>query len=86
MIATSLTPPDARGLPFGRWTLDRLAVYLIEDWEMAIKRRRIGELLPAEGLRGRTQETWSGERVDPALAETRKRSSPSTPTRPPAVS
>jgi len=61
-------------------------VYLIEDREFAIKRSRIGELLPAEGLRWRTQETWFGARVDPAFAETRGRSSPSTPTRPPDVS
>ncbi len=78
MIATSLIPPDAVGLPFGSWTLDRLAAYLQEERGMAIKRSRIGELLPAEGLRGRTQEAWSGERVDPAFAETRGRSSPST--------
>ena len=78
VIATSLIPPDAVGLPFGSWTLDRLAAYLQEERGMAIKRSRIGELLPAEGLRGRTQEAWSGERVDPAFAETRGRSSPST--------
>jgi len=69
VIATSLTPPDDLGLPFGSWTLDRLAAYLHEEQGIAIKRSRIGELLHAEGLRWRTQETWFGERVDPAFAE-----------------
>jgi transposase len=78
VIATSLTPPDDLGLPFGSWTLDRLAAYLHEERGIAIKRSRIGEILQAEGLRWRTQETWFGERVDPAFAEKRGRSSPST--------
>ena len=81
VIATSLTPPDDLGLPFASWTLDRLAAYLDEDRGIPIKRSRIGELLQAEGLRWRTQETWFGERVDPAFAEKRGRSSPSTRTR-----
>ncbi len=78
VIATSLTPPDDLGLRFGSWTLDRLAAYLHEVAGIAIKRSRIGELLQAEGLRWRTQETWFGARVDPAFAEKRGRSSPST--------
>ena len=69
VIATSLTPPDDLDLPFGSWTLDRLAAYLHEVAGIAIKRSRIGELLQAEGLRWRTQETWFGARVDPAFAE-----------------
>ena len=86
VIATSLTSPDDLGLPFGSWTLDRLAAYLNEEQGIAIKRSRIGEILQAEGLRWRTQETWFGERVDPAFAEKRGRSSPCTPHRQPAVS
>ena len=86
VIAASLTKPDDLGLPFGNWTLDRLAAYLYEVKGIAIKRSRIGEILHAEGLRWRTQETWFGERVDPAFAEKRGRSSRSTPTRPPTVS
>ncbi len=78
VVATSLTPPDDLGLPFASWTLDRLAAYLHEVKGIAIKRSRIGELLQAEGLRWRTQETWFGERVDPAFAEKRGRSSPAT--------
>jgi transposase len=82
VVAASLTKPDDLGLPFGSWTLDRLAAYLLEVKGIAIKRSRIGELLHAEGLRWRTQETWFGERVDPAFAEKRGPSSPSTRSRP----
>jgi transposase len=76
VVATSLTPPQDLGLPFGSWTLDRLVAYLQEEHGIAMRRSRMGELLHAEGLRWRTQETWFGERVDPAFAETRGRSSP----------
>jgi transposase len=71
VIATSLTKPQALGLPFASWTLDRLATYLQEVKGIPIKRSRIDELLLREGLRWRTQETWFGERVDPAFAEKR---------------
>ena len=86
VIAASLTKPDDLGLPFGSWTLDRLAAYLHEVKGIAIKRSRIGELLQAEGLRWRTQETWFGDRPDPAFAEKRGRSSPSTTPHRPGVS
>jgi transposase len=66
------------GLPFGCWTLDRLEAYLNETKGLPIKRSRIGEILVAEGLRWRQQETWFGERPDPAFAEKRGRSSAST--------
>lgn len=64
VIATSLLDPTTLGQPFASWTLDRLAVYLNEERGIPIKRSRIGELLQAEGLRWRQQETWFGERVD----------------------
>ncbi len=86
VIATALTNPADLGLPFGSWTLDRLAAYLQEQRGIAMKRSRIDEILIAEGLRWRTQETWFGERVDPAFAEKRGRSSRSTRTRLQAVS
>jgi len=79
VIALSLTDPRSLGLPFASWTLDRLAAYLQEQQGIAIKRTRIDELLLAEGLRWRSQETWFGERVDPAFAEKRGPSSRSTP-------
>jgi transposase len=71
LIAASLTKPDDLGLPFGSWTLDRLATYLHERKGITMKRSRIGEILQAEGLRWRQQETWFGERPDPAFAEKR---------------
>ena len=79
VIATSLTPPEQLGLPFASWTLDRLAAYLHEHKAMAIKRSRIADLLIAEGLRWRTQETWFGERVDPEFAQKRGASKNSIP-------
>jgi transposase len=71
VIATALTPPEQLGLPFASWTLDRLEAYLNEQKAIAIKRSRIDDLLIAEGLRWRTQETWFGERVDPEFAQKR---------------
>jgi transposase len=81
VVAVSLLKPDSLGLPFGCWTLDRLEAYLNEERKLPIKRSRINELLLAEGLRWRTDETWFGERVDPKFAEKRGPSSPSTPPR-----
>jgi transposase len=77
VIALSLTAPETLGLPFACWTLDRLAAYLNEVRGLPIKRTRIDELLVAEGLRWRQQETWFGERVDPAFVEKRGPSSAS---------
>lgn len=79
VIAVALLKPDSLGLPFGCWTLDRLAAYLNEERGLPIKRSRINEILLAEGLRWRTDETWFGERVDPKFAETRGPLSRSTP-------
>jgi transposase len=78
VIAVALLKPDSLGLPFGCWTLDRLEAYLNEERGLSIKRSRINELLVAEGLRWRTDETWFGERVDPKFAEKRGPSSRST--------
>lgn len=86
VIETSLTPPHDLALPFGSWTLDRLAAYLAETKGIPIKRSRIGEILTTEGLRWRTQETWFGERVDPTFAEKRGPSSRSTPRHRPEAS
>src|SRR3954465_5019895 len=78
VIAAALTAPKDLGLPFGSWTLDRLQVYLNEQKGIPIKRSRIDEILLAEGLRWRHQETWFGERVDPDCAEKRGSLSGST--------
>lgn len=86
LIATALTDPQTLDQPFGSWTCDRLAIYLQEVKGIAMKHSRVHELLVAEGLRKRHQETWFGARVDAAFAEKRGPSSASTPTRPPTVS
>ena len=44
-----------------------------------MKRSRISEVLLAEGLKWRQEETWFGARVDPEFTRKRGRSSNSTP-------
>ncbi len=78
VVAVALLKPDSLGLPSGCWTSDRLEAYLHEERGLPIERSRINELLVAEGLRWRTDETWFGERVDPRFAEKRGPSSRST--------
>src|SRR5262249_13014412 len=68
VVATALTDPKEVGQAFGSWTFARLERYLNEERGLAIKRSRIHELLQAEGLRWREQETWFGARVDPDFA------------------
>jgi transposase len=90
VLATAVTTPTALGLPFGCWTLDRLTAYLHErppeaGGPLPISRSQLDRLLSGEGLRWRKEETWFGERVDPAFAEKRGRSSGSGPLRRPAA-
>src|SRR5258708_3002660 len=86
IIATALTDPQTLGQSYAAWTLDRLVAYLAEHQGIAMKGSRLDEFLLAGGLRGRKQETWFGERVDPEFAEKRGRSSSSTPPPLPAAS
>ena len=86
VVQTALTDPQTLGLSFASWTLDRLVAYLAEHQGITMKRTRLDELLIAEGLRWRKQETWFGERVDPEFAEKRGPSSNSTRLLPPAAS
>jgi transposase len=81
VVAAALTRPEDLGLPFASWTLDRLQAYLSEHKKIGIKRTRIDEILIAEGLRWRKQETWVGQKVDPEFAAKRGRSRRSTPPR-----
>jgi transposase len=79
VVATALTDPQALGLPFGAWTLERWTTYLQERPAAAggavpVSRSQINRLLAGEGLRWRKQETWFGARVDPACAAKRGRS------------
>jgi transposase len=83
VITAALSRPAALGLPFASWTLDRLVAYLGEKG-VGMKRSRIGEVLLAEGLKWRQEETWFGARVDPDFERKRGRSSGSTPPRPTA--
>src|SRR3712207_4500586 len=85
VIAAALTSPRRLGLPFASWTLDRLAAYLLEREGIAMRRGRIDEILLAEGLRWRRQETWFGGRVDPEFAAKRGGSRRSTPRHPRAA-
>jgi transposase len=85
VIAAALSSPQSLGLAFAAWTLDRLAAHLLGHKGIAMRRSRIDEILLNEGLRWRRQETWFGERVDPAFAEKRGASRRSTPRRPRAV-
>ena len=86
VIALTLLDPQTLDLPFACWTLDRLVAYLGEQKHIAIQRSRVSELLVAEGLRWRTQETWFGERVDPDFAEKKGASKRSTQRPPMAAS
>src|SRR6187200_778742 len=81
VIAAALSRPAELGLPFVSWTLDRLVAYLGEKG-IGMKRSRVSEILQAEGLKWRQEETWFGARVDPEFARKRGRSRASTPPRP----
>ena len=84
VIAAALSRPAELGLPFASWTLDCLVTYLGEKG-IGMKRSRVGEVLQAEGLKWRQEETWFGARVDPQFERKRGRSSASTPPRPKAA-
>jgi len=71
VIQTALTDPQILNqtlkldppLPFGAWTLDRLAAYMREYRNIPISRDRIAVLLRREGLRWRMQERWFSEQA-----------------------
>jgi len=71
VVATARTRPSDLGLAYSSWTFERLALYLREQRNIAMKKTRIFELLQDEGLRWRKQETWFGERLDPEFARKR---------------
>jgi transposase len=80
VIRTALTRPAELGLPFACWTLDRLVAALSEPG-IGMRRSRLSEILRAEGLNWRREETWFGARarVDPDFAQKRGRSNGSIP-------
>src|SRR3954471_2699756 len=59
VIAAALSRPAELGLPFASWTLDRLVAYLGKKG-IGMKRSRVSEVLLAEGLKWRQEETWFG--------------------------
>jgi transposase len=72
LIATALTHPDALGLPFGHWTLDRLTAYANETLGLPMSRAHVGRVLHREGIRWYKESTYFSERPDPeAFAEKR---------------
>ena len=77
VIKAALSRPAELGLPFATWTLDRLVAYLGEQG-IGMRRSRVGEVLLAEGLKWRQEETWFGARVDPDFTRKRGPSSSST--------
>lgn len=85
VITAALSRPAELGLPFAAWTLDRLVAYLGEHG-VGMRRSRISEVLLAEGLKWRQEETWFGARVDPQFTRKRGRLSSSTRPRPRAAS
>ncbi len=85
VITAALSRPAELDLPFASWTLDRLVAYLGERG-IGMKRSRVSEVLLAEGLKWRQEETWFGARVDPDFTRKRGRSSSSTPRRRTAAS
>ena len=84
VITAALSRPAELGLPFAAWTLDRLVAYLSEQG-IGMKRSRISEILLAEGLKWRQEETWFGARVDPDFERKRGLLSASTPPHPTTV-
>ena len=78
VIEAAPSRPAERGLPFASWTLDRLVAYLSEQG-IGMRRSRVGEVLLAEGLKWRREETWFGARVDPDFTRKRGPSRSSTP-------
>ena len=80
VITAALSRPTELDLPFASWTLDRLVVHLSKQG-IGMRRSRVSEILLAEGLRWRQEETWFGARVDPDFTRKRGRLSGSTPTR-----
>src|ERR687894_281325 len=84
VIAAALSRPADLGLPFASWTLDRLVAYLGEKG-IGMKRSRVSEVLLAEGLKWRQEETWFCARVDPQFSRKRGRPSASIPPRPRAA-
>lgn len=62
VLEAARTCPSELGLPYDSWTFERLAGYVHGHLGLPMKKTRIFELVQAEGLHWRKQETWFGER------------------------
>lgn len=73
VVQTALTSPREFGLPFGEWTLERLAAYLEVKKNLPMSPARIGVVLREEGLRWKEQEKWLSSKavIDPTFVEKR---------------
>jgi transposase len=80
VLEAALTRPSDLNVGFTSWTFERLAAYLQERLGIRMKKTRLFEILQEEGLRWRKQETWFGERLDPAFAQKKGPSKPSART------
>jgi transposase len=76
VLAAARTRPQDLGLAYSSWTFERLAAYVQEHLGLPMKKTRVFEILQDEGLRWRKEETWFGERLDPAFAVKRGSSKP----------
>jgi transposase len=87
VIACALTPPSEFGLPFGEWTLVRLADYLKSHKGLPMSPARVGVVLREEGLHWQRQEKWLTYRatLDEDFVEKRGPLSGHTPKRQPTV-
>ena len=71
MIALARTHPNALGLPFGHWSLDRLIEYLHQREHIYVSRAQLARILQAEGLRWYQEKSYFTERPDPQFVEKR---------------
>ncbi|GGC70787.1 hypothetical protein GCM10011504_55710 [Siccirubricoccus deserti] len=62
----ALSLPAELGLALASWTRDRLVTHLA-DQGFGMRRSWVSEVLLAEGLNWRQEETWFGARVDPGF-------------------
>ena len=87
VVASALSAPSELGLPYGEWTLERLAAYLKEHKGIPMSPARVGVVLREEGLRWQRQERWLGYKavIDEEFVQKRGTSSGHTPKRHPVA-
>lgn len=59
MVETALCPPDLLGLPFTRWSLEKLRAYILKDKLVAsISLETLRSMLQARKVKLRRTKTW----------------------------